>query len=111
MTLPHTITTWYLYAHTISSASSVCTVESLPVKVYNSMYVRVKIPNAIHVQDQVQLHVIIYNFERESLPVSIYMLTMLVVVWPWYWPEGSHNGPRPGLTRPLWDLLGHYGFY
>ena len=71
VTLPHTITTWYLYAHTISSASSVCTVESLPVKVYNSMYVRVKIPNAIHVQDQVQLHVIIYNFERESLPVSI----------------------------------------
>ena len=64
-----------------------------------------------------------------------------------YWPEGSHNGPRPkaeghyactkvntkavplqatinlfinwllgltltsGLTRPLWDLLCHYGFY
>ena len=26
----------------------------------------------------------------------------LVVVWPWYWPEGSHNGPRPKAE-------GHYG--
>ena len=44
---------------------------------------------------------------------------MIVVVWPWYWPEGSHNGRgrKPyllihldfrfiqdimGITRPLW---------
>ena len=59
---------------------------------------------------------------------------LLVVVWPWYWPEGSHNcqrlkameimaarrslsrpfnmgftGPLWDFTGPLWDLLRHYG--
>ena len=26
----------------------------------------------------------------------------LVVAWPWYWPEGSHDGPQPKAG-------GHFG--
>ena len=22
---------------------------------------------------------------------------LFVVIWPWYWPDGSHNGPRPSV--------------
>ena len=38
-----------------------------------------------------------------GLHVLNYMLMMLVVVWPWYWPEGSHKG-----RGSLWVPEGQY---
>ncbi|XP_070387795.1 venom factor-like isoform X2 [Dermacentor albipictus] len=94
VSLPDTITTWELSAVSVAPSGGICVHEPLEIRVFKKLFVEVNLPYSVIKNEQVEIPVTVYNYDRSDQVVRVAMLGTRDVC------SGAKEG-KPSAVRKL----------
>lgn len=94
VSLPDTITTWELSAVSVAPSGGICVHEPLEIRVFKKLFVEVNLPYSVIQNEQVEIPVTVYNYDKSERTVRVAMLGTRDVC------SGAKEG-QPSAVRKL----------
>ncbi|XP_050044540.1 venom factor-like [Dermacentor andersoni] len=94
VSLPDTITTWELSAVSVAPSGGICVHDPLEIRVFKKLFVEVNLPYSVIKNEQVEIPVTVYNYDRSEQVVRVVMLGTRDVC------SGAKEG-KPSAVRKL----------
>ncbi|KAL3201488.1 hypothetical protein MRX96_012533 [Rhipicephalus microplus] len=94
VTLPDSITTWELSAVSVAPSGGICVHDPLEIRVFKKLFIEVNLPYSVIQNEQVEIPVTVYNYDREDQRVRVTMLGTKHVC------SGAKEG-KPSATREI----------
>ncbi|KAH6940100.1 hypothetical protein HPB50_024757 [Hyalomma asiaticum] len=74
VSLPDTITTWELSAVSVAPSGGICVHEPLKIRAFKKLFVEVNLPYSVIQNEQVEIPVAVYNYDKDERLVRVAML-------------------------------------
>uniref|UniRef100_A0A224YT51 Gov platelet alloantigens n=1 Tax=Rhipicephalus zambeziensis TaxID=60191 RepID=A0A224YT51_9ACAR len=74
VSLPDSITTWELSAVSVAPSGGICVLDPLEIRVFKKLFVEVNLPYSVIQNEQVEIPVTVYNYDRSDQTVRVAML-------------------------------------
>ncbi|KAH7967278.1 hypothetical protein HPB49_023810 [Dermacentor silvarum] len=94
VSLPDTITTWELSAVSVAPSGGICVHDPLEIPVFKKLFVEVNLPFSVIQNEQVEIPVTVYNYDKSERTVRVAMLGTRDVC------SGAKEG-QPSAVRKL----------
>lgn len=94
VSLPDSITTWELSAVSVAPSGGICVHDPLEIHVFKKLFLEVNLPYSVIQNEQVEIPVTVYNYDREDRRVRVTMLGTKHVC------SGAKEG-KPSATREI----------
>ncbi|KAL1430063.1 hypothetical protein MTO96_015543 [Rhipicephalus appendiculatus] len=74
VSLPDSITTWELSAVSVAPSGGICVLDPLEIRAFKKLFVEVNLPYSVIQNEQVEIPVTVYNYDRSDQMVRVAML-------------------------------------
>ncbi|XP_067138118.1 complement C3-like, partial [Centruroides vittatus] len=71
--LPHSITTWVIQAISLSDQWGMCISEPKEIVSFKNVFIHLNIPYSVVRNEQVEIQATIFNYNSQTIPVTVYM--------------------------------------